>query len=103
MHSIGVDSGVRTGADCAKAIMLGANICGVGRPAIWGLALNGAAGVFHVFYTMNRYLQFLPSEFGRGGMKEMVGLGLKKDDETTYKTEDEYMAMKSNKFVEVQF
>ena len=39
------DSGVRTGADVLKALALGADAVCLGRPYIWGLALDGQAGV----------------------------------------------------------
>ncbi|GIG64452.1 alpha-hydroxy-acid oxidizing protein [Phytomonospora endophytica] len=39
------DSGVRTGADAFKALALGATAIGIGRPYMYGLALDGAAGV----------------------------------------------------------
>jgi L-lactate dehydrogenase (cytochrome) len=39
------DSGVRTGADVFKALALGADAVCLGRPYIWGLALDGQAGV----------------------------------------------------------
>jgi isopentenyl diphosphate isomerase/L-lactate dehydrogenase-like FMN-dependent dehydrogenase len=42
------DSGVRTGADVFKALALGAAAVCVGRPFVWGLALDGQAGVEHV-------------------------------------------------------
>jgi lactate 2-monooxygenase len=42
------DSGVRGGADVLKALALGADAACVGRPYIWGLALDGQAGVEHV-------------------------------------------------------
>lgn len=42
------DSGIRTGADCAIALALGADAVMIGRPYVWGLALAGAAGVEHV-------------------------------------------------------
>ena len=39
------DSGVRSGADVVKALALGADAVLLGRPYLWGLALNGRAGV----------------------------------------------------------
>ena len=42
------DSGIRTGADVFKALALGANAVCLGRPYVWGLGLDGQAGVEHV-------------------------------------------------------
>ena len=39
------DSGVRSGSDVLKALALGADAVCLGRPYIWGLALDGQAGV----------------------------------------------------------
>jgi lactate 2-monooxygenase len=39
------DSGIRGGADVFKALALGADAVLLGRPYIWGLALEGQAGV----------------------------------------------------------
>jgi lactate 2-monooxygenase len=39
------DSGVRGGADVIKALALGADAVCLGRPYVWGLALDGQAGV----------------------------------------------------------
>jgi L-lactate dehydrogenase (cytochrome) len=39
------DSGVRSGSDVIKALALGADAVLLGRPYIWGLALEGQAGV----------------------------------------------------------
>ena len=39
------DSGVRSGADVVKALALGAAAVAVGRPHVYGLALDGKAGV----------------------------------------------------------
>ncbi len=42
------DSGVRSGSDVVKALALGATAVGVGRPYVYGLALDGADGAAHV-------------------------------------------------------
>jgi lactate 2-monooxygenase len=39
------DSGIRGGADAIKALALGADAVCLGRPYVWGLALEGQAGV----------------------------------------------------------
>ncbi|TKX18619.1 oxidase-like protein 3 [Elsinoe australis] len=45
MIRVHVDGGIRSGTDVFKCIALGAECCWVGRPAIWGLAYDGEAGV----------------------------------------------------------
>jgi 4-hydroxymandelate oxidase len=40
-----LDGGVRRGTDVLVALALGAAAVGIGRPALWGLAVNGEAGV----------------------------------------------------------
>ena len=40
-----VDGGIRRGTDVLKALALGADLCFLGRPILWGLADAGAAGV----------------------------------------------------------
>ncbi|MFI9648171.1 lactate 2-monooxygenase [Streptomyces sp. NPDC052040] len=42
------DSGIRTGDDIVKALALGARSVLVGRPYVYGLGLDGQAGVEHV-------------------------------------------------------
>ena len=43
-----LDSGIRSGTDVLLALALGANACLIGRPYIYGLAIDGADGVRQV-------------------------------------------------------
>ena len=47
-----LDSGVRTGADVLKALALGADAVGIGRPWVYGLALAGREGVREVLANL---------------------------------------------------
>ncbi|MGO8993738.1 MAG: alpha-hydroxy acid oxidase [Polyangiaceae bacterium] len=49
-----VDGGVRRGTDVLKALALGARAVLLGRPVLWGLALDGRAGVEHVLGILRR-------------------------------------------------
>lgn len=51
-----VDGGIRRGSDIIKYLCLGADLVGIGRPAIFGLFLNGKNGVHDIF-------EILKSEF----------------------------------------
>ncbi len=43
-----LDGGVRRGSDVVIALAMGATAVGIGRPALWGLAVQGEAGVGRV-------------------------------------------------------
>ncbi|PLB39925.1 lactate 2-monooxygenase [Aspergillus candidus] len=51
------DSGVRCGADVAKALALGAKMVLLGRPYVYGLSIAGESGVRHVLKSILGDLQ----------------------------------------------
>lgn len=48
-----VDGGVRRGSDVAKYLAMGADYVGIGRPAIYGLIIDGKNGVKKIFSILN--------------------------------------------------
>ena len=48
-----VDGGIRRGTDIIKALARGAHAVAVGRPVLWGLAVEGEAGVARVLATFH--------------------------------------------------
>lgn len=52
-----MDSGIRRGADVARALALGAQAVLIGRPVLYGLAVDGQAGVQHVLQTLAEELE----------------------------------------------
>jgi isopentenyl diphosphate isomerase/L-lactate dehydrogenase-like FMN-dependent dehydrogenase len=47
-----VDGGIRRGSDIVKLTALGADLCLVGRPAVYGLVHSGAVGVSRVLQVL---------------------------------------------------
>ncbi|MGH2514032.1 MAG: alpha-hydroxy acid oxidase [Ktedonobacterales bacterium] len=60
-----VDGGIRRGTDVLKALALGARAVLVGRPALWGLAVSGSAGVRHVLEILHAELDLAMALAGR--------------------------------------
>jgi isopentenyl diphosphate isomerase/L-lactate dehydrogenase-like FMN-dependent dehydrogenase len=59
-----VDSGFRRGTDIFKALALGADAVGVGRPYIWGLGAFGQSGVEKVIDILARELRIVMQQMG---------------------------------------
>ena len=66
-----VDSGVRRGTDVLKAIALGASAVLIGRPFLYGLALEGAEGVRKVVETLHREIEMALAVCGRTSVREI--------------------------------
>jgi isopentenyl diphosphate isomerase/L-lactate dehydrogenase-like FMN-dependent dehydrogenase len=60
-----LDGGIRRGTDVLKALALGARAVLVGRPVLWGLAVNGAEGVRHVLELLRHELELDMALAGR--------------------------------------
>lgn len=67
-----LDSGVRTGADVLKALALGADAVGIGRPWVYGLALAGRDGVREVVANL---LAELELTMGLSGVDSVRSVG----------------------------
>lgn len=52
-----LDGGIRRGTDVIKALALGAKAVMIGRPVIYGLAVDGARGVSHVLRILRDELE----------------------------------------------
>jgi 4-hydroxymandelate oxidase len=52
-----LDGGVRRGTDALMALALGATAVGIGRPVLWGLAVDGEAGVGQILDLLTDELE----------------------------------------------
>lgn len=60
-----MDGGIRRGTDVVKALALGARAVLIGRPALWGLAVGGQAGVERVLEMLRGELRRTLALLGR--------------------------------------
>ena len=65
------DSGIRTGADAAKALALGASAVLLGRPYVHGLGLAGEEGVHHVLRCFLADLDLQTGLSGHASAREL--------------------------------
>lgn len=66
-----IDGGIMQGTDILKVIALGAKMAFIGRPALWGLAVNGQNGVEGVIDILRRELDNAMSLCGCKSLKSI--------------------------------
>jgi 4-hydroxymandelate oxidase len=69
---IELDGGIRRGTDIFKAMALGANAVGIGRPYIWGLGSFGQEGVEAVLAILRRELEIVMRQSGTTTIKQIT-------------------------------
>ncbi|KAJ8027438.1 Hydroxyacid oxidase 1 [Holothuria leucospilota] len=67
-----MDGGVRTGNDVVKALALGARAVFIGRPALFGLIVNGEDGIFQVLKILEKELSICMALCGCSSLKEIT-------------------------------
>jgi 4-hydroxymandelate oxidase len=66
-----VDGGFRRGSDVAKGLAFGANLVGLGRPILYGLAADGSNGVRELIFQITAELKRIMSMLGAARPGEM--------------------------------
>lgn len=66
-----MDGGIRRGSDVLKALALGARAVLVGRPYLWGLAVQGEAGVVRVIEMLRDELELAMKLAGRARVADV--------------------------------
>lgn len=64
-----MDGGVRRGTDVLKALALGARAVLIGRPYLWGLAVDGEAGVRAVLELLRDDIDCVMGQLGQADVK----------------------------------
>lgn len=80
-----LDSGVYRGMDALKALALGADAVAIGRPFVYGLALEGQQGVQKVMTNLYDELKVSIALAGATSVKGLRNITLVKQDGTEVK------------------
>lgn len=70
-----IDGGIRRGTDVLKALALGANAVLIGRPVLWGLAVEGSAGVEKVLDIIKNEFDTAMALCGFSSIEEIINNG----------------------------
>lgn len=66
-----IDGGFRRGMDIVKALCMGADMVGFGRPWLWGLGSFGEAGVERVIQIINAEIVAAMQQLGAQSLKDL--------------------------------
>ncbi|HEX6655110.1 MAG TPA: alpha-hydroxy acid oxidase [Candidatus Limnocylindria bacterium] len=66
------DGGIRRGTDALMALALGATAVGIGRPILWGLAVNGDEGVGRVLDILADELEHVMALSGAAAISDLT-------------------------------
>ncbi|MCC6790072.1 MAG: alpha-hydroxy-acid oxidizing protein, partial [Thermomicrobiales bacterium] len=66
-----LDGGIRRGGDAVKAIAMGARACLIGRPYLWGLAVNGEEGAVQVLEILRAEIDSVLGLLGRPTLADL--------------------------------
>ena len=72
-----VDGGVRKGSDIIKYLCAGADLVGIGRPAMYGLIIGGSEGVKKIFEILENELSTAMINGGFKNLKQMKNYRIK--------------------------
>jgi 4-hydroxymandelate oxidase len=67
-----VDGGIRRGTDVIKALSLGARAVLLGRPVLWGLAVDGESGVSAVLELLRGEIDLAMALSGARNVSELT-------------------------------
>lgn len=68
------DSGIRCGADITKALAVGAQMTGIGRPYAYALTLDGARGVESLVHNLAAELELTMALAGKKNILDLEGI-----------------------------
>ncbi len=71
-HTVLLDSGIRSGADVFVALALGADAVLLGRPHVYGLAIDGAKGVSALIDNVVAELDLTMGLFGAASVADIT-------------------------------